>query len=303
MPSSASSSPMLQRRNVTTTVQTTGTSGTGSDTTRFTRSSFSSTRRTEESEKRSSSDVTDADSVKKEPESSAVAAQKTSFTRVESVVESGEPITVEIDADNSSRRSSSARIISRKSTEITTITKRSSQTSLKTSSTTEEVVQSAPAITSSEEKVVEDTPSETEGSESVSSHRTEVSRKGPEDDIREQLEKASPVKNNPWRKMIEKSESSSSVEEKSGNVTTRTLTSKKSQSELKIWDRLPEPEQPAATLDITSSYGTGPMDEYGKPLFGLGALRRRQPKPAVIEDSGKWLPDSNDLIASPTVHC
>ena len=42
---------------------------------------------------------------------------------------------------------------------------------------------------------------------------------------------------------------------------------------------LPEPEavQPemAHTLDITSSYGTGPMDENGRPLFGLGALRRR----------------------------
>ena len=51
---------------------------------------------------------------------------------------------------------------------------------------------------------------------------------------------------------------------------------------------LPEPEsvQPemAHTLDITSSYGTGPMDEYGRPLFGLGALRRK-PKLNLDMDS------------------
>ncbi len=38
------------------------------------------------------------------------------------------------------------------------------------------------------------------------------------------------------------------------------------------------------TLDITSSYGTGPMDEFGKPLFGLGALRRKK-APSSITDS------------------
>lgn len=37
------------------------------------------------------------------------------------------------------------------------------------------------------------------------------------------------------------------------------------------------------TLDITSSYGTGPMDENGRPLFGLGALRRR-PKQTSVSD-------------------
>ncbi|EFX73062.1 hypothetical protein DAPPUDRAFT_253553 [Daphnia pulex] len=37
---------------------------------------------------------------------------------------------------------------------------------------------------------------------------------------------------------------------------------------------LPEPESNPETLDITFSYGTGTMDENGRPLFGLGALRR-----------------------------
>lgn len=45
---------------------------------------------------------------------------------------------------------------------------------------------------------------------------------------------------------------------------------------------LPEPESNPETLDITSSYGTGPMDENGRPLFGLGALRRRPTKPLNI---------------------
>ena len=42
---------------------------------------------------------------------------------------------------------------------------------------------------------------------------------------------------------------------------------------------LPEKEADhhADTVDITSSYGTGPMDEFGRPLFGLGALRRKKP--------------------------
>ena len=57
-------------------------------------------------------------------------------------------------------------------------------------------------------------------------------------------------------------------------VSTGSRTIKRSHSR-----HLPEPEavQPemAHTLDITSSYGTGPLDENGRPLFGLGALRRR----------------------------
>ena len=43
------------------------------------------------------------------------------------------------------------------------------------------------------------------------------------------------------------------------------------------------------TLDITSSYGTGPMDENGRPLFGLGALRRR-PKQTSITDADGSIP-------------
>jgi hypothetical protein len=48
---------------------------------------------------------------------------------------------------------------------------------------------------------------------------------------------------------------------------------------IKTPTHLPEPESNPETLDITSSYGTGPMDENGRPLFGLGALRRRPTKP------------------------
>lgn len=55
---------------------------------------------------------------------------------------------------------------------------------------------------------------------------------------------------------------------------------------IKTPTHLPEPEANPETLDITSSYGTGPMDENGRPLFGLGALRRRQqqPKPTNLSD-------------------
>jgi hypothetical protein len=54
---------------------------------------------------------------------------------------------------------------------------------------------------------------------------------------------------------------------------------------------LPEPESNPETLDITSSYGTGPMDENGRPLFGLGALRRRPTKPLNLPGA----PEEGDL--------
>ena len=54
---------------------------------------------------------------------------------------------------------------------------------------------------------------------------------------------------------------------------------------VKTPSHLPEPESNPETLDITSSYGTGPMDEWGRPLFGLGALRRRpNNKPSNLSD-------------------
>ena len=66
------------------------------------------------------------------------------------------------------------------------------------------------------------------------------------------------------------------------------VTVQRSSSQL-MTPHLPEPEvehpEMARTLDITSSYGTGPMDENGRPLFGLGALRRRN-KPSESLDSG-----------------
>ena len=91
----------------------------------------------------------------------------------------------------------------------------------------------------------------------------------------------------------------------STSVTSATLQRTLSQqlTSLKMTSHLPEPEavQPemAHTLDITSSYGTGPMDDDGRPLFGLGALRRRRkqdagddvdaeaetPQPIIIERS------------------
>jgi hypothetical protein len=40
---------------------------------------------------------------------------------------------------------------------------------------------------------------------------------------------------------------------------------------------LGEPPREAFPTDsVTSSYGVGPTDENGRPLFGLSALRRRQ---------------------------
>jgi len=36
------------------------------------------------------------------------------------------------------------------------------------------------------------------------------------------------------------------------------------------------PREAFPTDSVTSSYGVGPTDENGRPLFGLSALRRRQ---------------------------
>uniref|UniRef100_A0A0N8DXB2 Smoothelin domain-containing protein n=1 Tax=Daphnia magna TaxID=35525 RepID=A0A0N8DXB2_9CRUS len=66
---------------------------------------------------------------------------------------------------------------------------------------------------------------------------------------------------------------------------------------------LPEPESNPETLDITSSYGTGPMDENGRPLFGLGALRRRPTKPLNITgaDEGQQSPQPIIIERSQTL--
>lgn len=63
---------------------------------------------------------------------------------------------------------------------------------------------------------------------------------------------------------------------------------------IKTPTHLPEPESNPKTLDITSSYGTGPMDENGRPLFGLGALRRRPTKPLNLPGA----PEEGDLNVS-----
>ena len=178
--------------------------------------------------------------------------------------------------DSSTSRvwSSSTRVVTRRSTsQLMTVTQ-----------TTESAVEDVVQTSSNDEQVVETVATE-ESADSTSV--TEPSSSTAKDSDLKLLTDTSPVKNNPWKKMVERSESGSSLEEKSER-TVRTLTTKKSQSELKIWSRLPEPDaalpEMAATLDITSSYGTGPTDEHGRPLFGLGALRRR-PKQTSITDS------------------
>lgn len=85
--------------------------------------------------------------------------------------------------------------------------------------------------------------------------------------------------------------------------THRSFTTQRSQTQIKAPSHLPEPDssepEMAHTLDITSSYGTGPMDEKGRPLFGLGALRRethvklpsQQPEPESSQPEVTTVPE------------
>jgi hypothetical protein len=58
---------------------------------------------------------------------------------------------------------------------------------------------------------------------------------------------------------------------------------------------LGEPPREAFPTDsVTSSYGVGPTDENGRPLFGLSALRRRQSTNNNIQ-----IPQGKQCVARP----